>query len=183
MANKKRRCSQCKSYKIATDGIVIRNIFYCDIDCATTKAFNGISKGADIVHKAKKKAYNENKLSTRIRATKEACHAYIRLRDKDKLCPCCLEPLGDDFHAGHFLESGNNPRIRYDEDNIHGQRSHCNLFKGGDSGDYEINLRIRIGDERVDRLKSLKGGTVKRTADDYREIEAYYKEKIKRIGQ
>ena len=47
MANKKRRCSQCKSYKIADDGIVIRNTFFCDIDCATAKAFNGIEKGKE----------------------------------------------------------------------------------------------------------------------------------------
>ena len=138
-------------------------------------------KRLDKVHAVKKKEYNENKISTRKRATKEACHEYIRARDKDKLCPCCNKPLGDDFHAGHFLESGNNPKIRYYEDNIHGQRSHCNLFKGGDSGDYEINLRVRIGDERVNRLKELKGGTVKRTADDYREIESYYKAKLKAL--
>jgi hypothetical protein len=183
VANKKRRCSQCKTYKIATDGIVIRNIFYCDFDCATAKAFNGISKGADIVHKAKKKVYNENKLSTRKRATKEACHEYIRLRDKDKLCICCGEPLGDDFEAGHFWESGNFSFIRYHEDNIHGQRKHCNRFKGGDSGFYRENLVNKIGPERVQWLDNNRSNKTKMTADDYREIEAYYKAKINKLNQ
>jgi len=180
MANKRRRCSQCKSYKIAEDGIVIHNTFFCDIECCTKKAFGGIQKGSDIIHKAKKKVYNENKLSTRKRATKEICHEYIRLRDKDKLCICCNEPLGDDFHAGHWLESGNNPKVRYDEDNIHGQRAYCNTYKGGDSGNYKENLIERIGLERVNRLLELKGGTFKRVADDYREIELIYKQKIKK---
>ena len=183
MANKKRRCSQCKEYKIADDGIVINNTFFCDIDCATSKAFNGIQKGRDITHKAKKKVYNDNKLSTRKRASKEACHEYIRLRDKNEACICCGEPLGNDYHAGHFQESGNNPKLRYDEDNIHGQKSSCNIYKGGDSGYYKENLIKKIGVDRVNKLLENKGGTVKRTAQDYRDIESYYKDLIKKIAQ
>tara|TARA_R100000544_G_scaffold10036_1_gene4237 strand:+ start:440 stop:988 length:549 start_codon:yes stop_codon:yes gene_type:complete len=179
MANRKRRCRNCKKYKVAEDGLVINNGFYCDIDCATQYGFKNKEKGKEIKHKAQKKAYNENKLSTRKRATKEACHEYIRLRDKNNLCICCSEPLGDDYHAGHFLESGNNPKVRYDEDNIHAQRAYCNTYKGGDSGMYKENLIEKIGIERVERLLSLKGGTVKRNADDYREVERYYKGKIK----
>ena len=89
----------------------------------------------------------------------------------------------DLFHAGHFLESGSNPKIRYDEDNIHGQRIYCNTYKGGDSGQYKENLIKMIGSDRVKRLINLKGGTVKRTANDYREIESYFKNKLKELNE
>ena len=69
--------------------------------------------------------------------------------------------------------------IRYDEDNIHSQSVYCNMYQGGDSDDYRGNLIKKIGIDRVERLDSLKGGTIKRTCDDYREIEEYYKSKIR----
>jgi hypothetical protein len=180
--NSKKRCRNCKKYgkteemKKAPNGG-----YFCDTKCMTEYAFANKEKGKQIKHKTQKKEYNDNKLSTRKRAAKEICHKYIRLRDKDKPCICCGEPLGDDFHAGHWLESGNNPLTRYDENNIHGQRVYCNTFKGGDSGSYKENLIEKIGQDAVDDLLSKKGGTLKRTADDYREIEAYYKAKIKEL--
>ena len=135
---------------------------------------------------AKPSAYCSKKskpIKSTLKKTKEsariACHLYIRERDIGKLCPCCNKPLGEDYHAGHFIPSANNPKIRYDEDNIHGQRASCNLFEDGDSGDYEKNLRVRIGDERVDRLLENKGGVVKRTIEDYNIIEKYFKEKLR----
>jgi len=138
-------------------------------------------KRLDDEFKVKKSVYDANKLSTRKRAAKEACHRYIRLRDKDKLCICCSEPLGDDFEAGHFWESGNFSFIRYHEDNIHGQRKHCNRFKGGDSGFYRENLVEKIGIDRVKWLDNNRSKSVKITADYLREIEAYYKAKISEL--
>ncbi len=138
-------------------------------------------KKADKVHAVKKKEYLANKLSTRKRAAKEVCHLYIRTRDKDKPCPCCGEPLGDDYHAGHFWASGNFPFLRFNEDNIHGQRSSCNTFKGGDSGFYRENLIKRIGIDRVKYLDDNRSNKVKLTADDYRAIEAEYKLKLKEL--
>ena len=188
MATATKKCCGCKK-RFKTELMIITPIgaFHsseCRYEYAVSKPKElkeKTDKFIDDRHKVKKKEYNANKLPPRKAATKKACHLYIRMRDKDKPCICCNEPLGDDFHAGHFMESGNNPHTRYDENNIHGQRAYCNTFKGGDSGDYENNLRLRIGDAEVDRLKDLKGGTVKRTADDYRKIEAYYNDKIKEL--
>ena len=39
----------------------------------------------------------------------------------------------------------------------------------------------KIGLEKVERLNSLKGGTMKRTAQDYKEIELHYKDKLKQL--
>lgn len=188
MPNAKLKCVQCGERKLRTEMHKINSVSsICnDIECKVTYA---TKKGRLAVKDRIKKAYSpqrsntkkSNPLRTRKRATKEACHLYIRMRDKNNLCICCDEPLGNDYHAGHYLESGNNPKIRYDEDNIHAQRLYCNNFKGGDSGMYRVNLIKKIGLERVEALESKKGGTVKRTCDDYKEIENYFKVKIAKL--
>ena len=133
-------------------------------------------------HAAKKRAFYDNDIKTRRNAAKTACHLYIRTRDKNHDCICCGRPLGKNYDAGHFLESGNNSFLRYHEDNIHAQSVYCNQYKGGDSDDYEGRLRLKIGNDKVDWLKANKGGTVKRTADDYKAIELHYKEKLKALS-
>ncbi|HHZ68861.1 MAG TPA: hypothetical protein EYN67_10945 [Flavobacteriales bacterium] len=179
MANSKRKAKCCGER--VRDYIVINNVAYCSREAAVKWSYANKEVGKAIKHKAQKKEYNANRLPPRKTATKKACHEYIRYRDKDDCCICCGEPLQAGYHAGHWLESGANPKVRYDEDNIHGQNVSCNVFKGGDSGNYKENLIAKIGIDRVNRLLELKGGAVKRTADDYREIEALYKSKLKQI--
>lgn len=166
---------------------------WCSPECEKAVYQQGLEKGRKMQQRAAEKALRAekkennrkrrklNEPKTRKRAAKEACHAYVRYRDRNDRCICCGELLGEDYQAGHFFESGNNPRIRYDEDNIHGQRKYCNTYKGGDSGDYERNLIKKIGKKRVERLRSMRGGTMKRTPDDYREIERYYKNRLKEL--
>lgn len=183
MANSKKRCRNCKKYKPSNDMLHLNGGNYCDIECATSYGFKNKEKGKKIKHNQEKKKFKLSDRKIRRSALKKACHDYIRERDRGKSCICCDRLLGDDYHAGHWLESGNNPKIRYDEDNIHGQTIYCNTYKGGDSGDYEKNLRLRIGDERVDRLLSMKGGTDKMTTDEMLELEKYYKQKLKDLIQ
>ena len=133
------------------------------------------------VHAKQKREFYDNDLKTRKNAAKAACHLYIRTRDKNDGCICCGRPLGKNYDAGHFLESGNNSFLRYHEDNIHAQAVYCNQYKGGDSDDYEGRLRLKIGDSKVDWLKANKSGAIKRTADDYKEIELYFKSKLKEL--
>lgn len=181
--NSKKRCKFCKSYFPAGDMVKVPAGTFCTIEHAMEFANQPKEREkADRKRNAeKKRQFNQSDVKTRQKAAKEACHAYIRERDKGKPCICCGKPLGDTYHAGHWIPSGQNPLIRYDEDNIHGQRVDCNYFKGGDSGDYEKNLIERIGLDRVQALKAKKGGTVKRTAEDYAEIERYYKQKLKEL--
>ena len=161
---------------------------FCTYDHATKHGIAGIPKTKKKLAAAEKKVWAKEKrefrqsdVKVRKAAAKKACHAYIRARDQGKGCICCHRPLGAKYDAGHWLESGNNPQIRYDERNIHAQSVYCNQYKGGDSGDYEKNLRLKIGDEAVDDLLSKKGGTVKRTGEDYLEIEQYFKNKLKEL--
>ena len=115
------------------------------------------------------------------KAAVKHCHIYIRARDAGKQCACCELPLEPGFHAGHFYEAGNHTFIQFHEDNIHGQTAHCNMHRGGDSGDYEARLRQKIGDERVDWLRDNRSKVIKRTVEDFREIETYYKRKYKEL--
>ncbi len=178
MANK-RKCKYCGEY--VKEFITTPIASFCNYDHASKYAYANKHKGADKIHIAKKKAFKQSDLKIRKAATKKACHDYIRYRDKDKTCICCGRPLGKKFDAGHFLESGNNPQIRYDENNIHAQNVYCNQYKGGDSDDYEGRLRLKVGDKIVDDLKSKRGGTVKRTCEDYMKIEQYFKNKLKML--
>ena len=133
-----------------------------------------------------KRVFRANDIKTRKAAAKKACHDYIKLRDIGLPCICCNKPMTGQIHAGHWQESGSNSVIRFNELNIHSQAAQCNTFKGGDSGDYEKNLRQKIGDRKVDQLKRFKGSKIrgkqlKRTADDYKVIEQKYKLKIKEL--
>ncbi len=51
------------------------------------------------------------------------------------------------------------------------------------SGDYERNLRREIGHAKVDYLLANKGGAVKRTDKDYKEIEDKYKRMLNDLAQ
>jgi len=181
----KKRCKYCKEYGYYH--IKINAGSFCNFDHATKwgleQSVKDKEKIANKKFTAKKKDFQNSDIKIRKKAAKTACHLYIRTRDKDLGCICCGRPLGKNYDAGHWLESGNNPKIRFDEDNIHAQSVYCNQYKGGDSGDYEGNLRKKIGGSKVEWLKSQKGGTMKRTAEDYKEIELYYKQKLKELGE
>ncbi len=158
----------------------------CSIEIVRDKADKDkkeSEKAENKVHAERKRKFYDNDLKTRKKAAKIACHSYIRERDRGLPCICCGRPLGAKFDAGHWKESSNYPSIRYDEDNINAQSVHCNQYKGGDSGDYEKNLRLKIGNEKVDALIAKKNIIIKRTAQDYRDIEEYYKEKLKELQE
>ena len=184
----KHKCVTCKDL-FPKESMIIANVGeFCGKECQRDYGLKNIEKvlqkardGALKAYKPQRKKVNKDDLRTRKRATKEACHKYVRFRDIGKRCVSCGGELGEGYHCGHFLESGNNPRIRYDEDNLAGQCVSCNVFKGGASAEYRKELIRRIGIERVERLESMKGGVVKRSADDYREIEKYYKDKLKAL--
>ena len=167
MPKSKLKCAYCKEYFPREQMKQCNKGNFCSDD--------------HMVKYALKHVFYEKDVKTRKAAAKKACHDYIRARDAGKLCICCNEPLGDKYDAGHFLESGNNSRIRYDENNIHAQRVYCNQYKGGNSAEYRKGLIKRIGLEAVEKLESVKKGPFKRTASDYKDIELYYKKKLKEL--
>ena len=78
-------------------------------------------------------------------------HKYIRNRDEGKPCISCGSFTT--LQAGHFYSAGNNPSVRFNEDNVHGQCKKCNYFLSGNLIPYRQNLIEKIGQERFDKLE------------------------------
>ena len=188
MQQKTAKCKQCKTKhsdiaKMITTPSALGK--FCDYDCVAdwvrdnpvkikqlkTKAYNAETKQLAKSFGLKKQTdspYRKQEI-----LTKRACHAYVRFRDRGHDCICCNKPL-DVVHAGHFKASDKYAILRYDEDNIHAQREHCNMRRGGDCGLYEFNLRKKIGNERVNALyEKITGntGVFRYTIEDLKRIE------------
>ena len=139
----KNRCTGCKCY-FKTETMIQKPIGkFCTDKCMLEYAFKPPPDNAEKVRKLakkddilRKKVFYASDLKTRKWAAKKACHTYIKARDIGSSCICCGRNLGKNYDSGHYLESGSNPKIRYDEDNIHSQSVYCNRHKGGDSDDY-----------------------------------------------
>lgn len=184
MANSKKRCKSCKGYyRQSEDDPHFKN--WCSDECREVLALNQLAKVRKTrvnrekkENAARKRKFYENDTKTRKESAKKACHAYIRERDKGKQCISCNKPLVGKYDAGHFIPSGSGSYTRFMEKNIHGQCVACNQYRGGMPREYEINLRQRIGDRPVDAILRVRYRKTKRTAQDYKLIEEYYKHKL-----
>ena len=115
-------------------------------------------------------------------------HAYVRLRDKGKPCISCSVAWRPDFQAGHFKPANKFSSLKYNLDNINSQCIGCNIWNEGNVEMYEINLRKRIGDERVDEInriaaKEVKIGHIDWDREKLKEIQKKAKLLIKKLNQ
>lgn len=102
--------------------------------------------------------YQKSTLPALIKKATKHFNAYIRERDDRQPCISC--GAWTYLQAGHFYSAGSVPRLRFNEDNVHGQCMPCNYFASGNIHKYRVGLIKRIGLERVeelDRLSTLKG--------------------------
>jgi malonyl CoA-acyl carrier protein transacylase len=88
------------------------------------------------------------------------CRAIVqkiaRIRDRNDGCISCHLPAswGGQWHGSHFRPAGNNSAVQFSLWNIHKSCSPCNAHKGGNLTAYEPRLAAKIGQEKVDWLKS-----------------------------
>ena len=82
-----------------------------------------------------------------------------RLRDKDDGCISCHLPStwGGQWHGSHFRSHGAASAVQFHLWNIHKSCSSCNRDKGGNLENYLPRLIEKIGQEKVDWLKSQNG--------------------------
>lgn len=78
-------------------------------------------------------------------------HKFIRERDKARPCVSCGSFNTSD--ASHFYSAGQNPVVRFNEDNVHLSCRKCNYFLAGNLIPYHIELINRIGEDRVIALQ------------------------------
>lgn len=131
-------------------------------------------------------------------STQKIFNLWIRWRDRDVsiYCPSCgryeheiEQTFGGKWDCGHFLSVGSHPELRFEELNAVKQCKKCNGGSGNwskknrtVSENYEIELIKRIGQDKVDWLKS-KHEPKKYTIDDLKLITKMYKERLKEVGK
>ena len=87
--------------------------------------------------------------------------------------------IGDrDCQAGHWIPRTYSP-TKYEEDNLRPQCSSCNEFHHGKPVEFERRLKLEIGDERVEELKTMSTGSWKWDRGYLIEKIEYYREQIK----
>lgn len=117
-------------------------------------------------------------MSALIRKAVLVFHAYIRERDDGQPCISCGRYTT--LQAGHFYSGGKYPGLRFDSDNVHGQCLQCNYYLSGNLIEYQKNLRLKIGDERVEVLH-FKAAQFKRTG--YKWNRFFLEEVIEKYGK
>ena len=154
---KTKKCKICKEPFIPVRPLQI----CCSPTCAMTHARNKGAKATAEKYRrearTRRQAINDLRpTSYYIRHAQSALNRYVRLRDKDQGCISCDKPSSwyGQWHASHFRPAGNNSAIRFNLWNIHKSCSICNNWKSGNLAEYEPNLRVKIGDAKVDWLKS-----------------------------
>lgn len=160
----------------------------CSVDCAIQKSQLD-SKKKKAKEAAKSKRETKKKIESMYtipqlkKAAQIAFNQYIRLRDRNKPCISCGNPLqqtqkGGDYDCGHYRSTGSADHLRFNEDNAHGQCKHCNRWLNGNVVNYRAGLIERIGLDRVEKLEAM-NEPKKWTRESLKRIEQEYKDKAK----
>lgn len=107
-------------------------------------------------------------------------NAYIRERDKNKLCISCDKPLKSKFDAGHYYSS-TFKNTTFNEKNLHGQCVRCNRDLHGNLLNYQIGIERRIGADELIKLHEEAHKIRKFTRSELKEIIEIYKKKKKNL--
>ena len=99
------------------------------------------------------------KIKPRSKYMKEAqaiANKYARIRDAGDGCISCEKPSSWDgqWHGSHFRSVGAASATRFNLWNIHKACSICNNWKSGNLSEYDPRLRLKIGNDKVDWLRS-----------------------------
>ena len=154
----------------------------CSIECAQgivqTERENAFNRKT----REMKRELRENDAAYWARRAKKSCHDFIRARDGS--CISCGKHLSGKYDAGHYFNSNDYPALRYDERNIHAQCPRCNSrhWKGGNLLEYRMGLVNRYGEAFVQELERLSRDASKKwTIPELKEVERYYKDKLKAL--
>ena len=107
---------------------------------------------------------------------------YVRLRDAHLGCVSCDKPASWDgqWHASHFRSRGAASAIRFNLWNIHKSCSICNNWRSGNLSEYEPRLRNKIGNQKVDWLRTQNQPS-SYSIEYLKRLKAVFSKKIKRI--
>lgn len=122
----------------------------------------------------RKKVFREKDKPWWVKKAQQVFNKWIRGRDEGEFCISCHKPVNKKGNAGHYKTVGAHPALRFDEDNCHLQCEYCNTYLSGNIENYRINLVVKIG---IDRVQKLEGPHDAKhyTIDDLKEIIERYK--------
>ncbi|WP_372966608.1 recombination protein NinG [Marinobacter sp.] len=164
----------------------------CSPECALQYAKRERQKAEERKAKEQRKWVREQraKLKTRrdyVKEAQQAFNAYIRARDVGLPCISC-DRMPDDnglitgsrIDAGHYRSVGSCPELRFEELNCHAQCVKCNQHLSGNTVEYRIRLKERIGE---DKLAWLEGPHEPKhySIDDLKAITAMYRRKKREL--
>jgi hypothetical protein len=155
---KPKKCRICKQKFIPVRAIqpVCPNF-----DCMVTYANKSAEKAAIAREKKAKREHKAKKEAIKpwqkwFDECKAIAQKYARLRDRFDGCISCEKPAHwhGQWHGSHFKPAGNFKAIALNLLNIHKACSECNNFKSGNGVEYNDRLILKIGQGKVDWLKS-----------------------------
>ena len=130
-------------------------------------------------NKKKKRMIEDLKTtSDYLKIAQQVFNKYIRKRDNGLNCISCDKPCKKE-NAGHYYSQGGHSNVRFNEDNVHLQCEHCNTYLSGNLLNYQLNIKERIGAQKLMELQAIAHEVKKWTKDELKEIIATYKQKLK----
>ena len=161
MKSTNRKCAQCRKKVDSSEALYGGLKAFCCYECLSQ--YIDSERGQKAVQSVKRKDIKERKekLKSAGDYTKEAQAAfnrYIRVRDAEKCCISCSNPLqsatlGGGFDAGHYRSRGAASHLRFNLLNVHGQSKKCNRYLSGNVTDYRIGLSQRISPQQLDAIE------------------------------
>lgn len=141
------------------------------------------AKGERLATKAQKEQMKG--LRELLAEAQTAFNAYIRARDAGLTCIDCNQPFeankpGGSMDAGHFRARSVAPQLRFNEDNVFGQRKNCNRPGGTTYARFRAGVEGRIG---LTRLLAVEADhtTHKWTKEEVRATRDTYRQKLKEL--
>jgi DNA-directed RNA polymerase subunit M/transcription elongation factor TFIIS len=150
---------------------------HCYICKKTEQALKNLAKMKR--DKLKKQKEDLLTVSDYLKLAQQVFNKWVRLRDQDKGCISCGNPLGSKYDAGHFWSAGGHSSVRFNENNVHAQCVSCNQHKHGNLLIYRDGLLRKIGFTKYEELENIAHETRKWDKEELKELIALYKKKIK----
>jgi hypothetical protein len=159
MANRKRKCRECKNYVFSENCVIVPLGAFCCMDCVVA---HGSKTGKVASDKRKKETLT--KLRAELKTASEwlaglqkHVNKYIRLRDAKDGCISCDKPSTwyGQWHASHFYPRGRASAVRFNLWNIHKSCSVCNSHLSGNLIEYRSRLIEKIGRDRFDSIEAI----------------------------
>ena len=163
MSNSKKRCRNCKSYKLTDSMVNINGAYFCDINGATSYAFKNKEKGKKIKYNTQKKNLQLSDTKKQHELTQKAFNKlrvlqeikWFKDRGREPECISCGK-ANMDWCCGHFKTRGSQGGLRYDVKNTFLQcNRYCNMGLSGnisgnkDTRGYIQGLHDRFGEDEA----------------------------------